>query len=90
MEIGNCEDLYVNPAHPYTQALISAIPIPDPDLEEKRQRIVLKGDVLSPLNTTSGCRFRDRCQRAKEVCAQIEPELLQIAPGHQAACHFPG
>ncbi|MEL7563911.1 MAG: oligopeptide/dipeptide ABC transporter ATP-binding protein [Dehalobacterium sp.] len=89
-EIGNCEDLYVHPAHPYTQALISAIPIPDPDIEEKRQHMVLKEDVHRSINNPLGCRFRARCQRAKDVCAQIEPKLLQIAPGHQVACHFRG
>jgi peptide/nickel transport system ATP-binding protein/oligopeptide transport system ATP-binding protein len=89
VEIGNRADVYDGPLHPYTQALLSAIPIPDPDRERRRQRIVLVGDVPSPANPPSGCRFRTRCWKAEAICAEKEPPLADPGLGHAVACHFP-
>ncbi|KAA0697968.1 ATP-binding cassette domain-containing protein [Neorhizobium sp. P12A] len=89
VEIGKAGQIYENPAHPYTKALLSAAPLPDPDAERVRQRITLKGDVPSPLNVPSGCPFRTRCWKAQEICSTVVPQLGDIENGHKAACHFP-
>jgi oligopeptide/dipeptide ABC transporter ATP-binding protein len=90
VELADSDALYRAPQRPYTQALLSAIPIPDPEVEQRRTRIILKGDVPSPVNPPRGCRFHRRCFRAQAVCAQVDPPFEEKAPGHWAACHFPG
>ena len=88
VELANRNMLYQNPTHPYSQALLSAVPFPDPFIEETRERIILEGDVPSPINPPSGCRFRTRCRYAEDICAAERPGLSEVAPGHFCACHF--
>ncbi len=96
VEIGDVESVYARPSMPYTQALLSAIPIPDPEKERSRTRIILQGDLPSPANPPSGCRFRTRCQKfagelndaERQLCIDQSPALIPMGPDHQAACHY--
>jgi len=86
MELAAADELYNHPLHPYTISLLSAVPIPDPNYARNHKRILLEGDVPSPLNMPSGCPFRTRCQRATDECKEVRPELREVAPGHMVAC----
>jgi oligopeptide transport system ATP-binding protein len=88
IELADSGELYLNPVHPYTQALLSAIPVADPAASREKKRIILEGDVPSPINPPSGCRFRTRCRFAMKRCAEEEPEFKEVSPGHYCACHL--
>ncbi len=87
VEMADADEIYNHPMHPYSQALISAVPIPDPNIARANQRIALGGDIPSPLNAPSGCPFRTRCPYATEICAQVKPEFKEVSKGHFVACH---
>jgi oligopeptide transport system ATP-binding protein len=88
MEITNTEELYKSPLHPYTQALLSAIPVPDPKISRARKRVPLEGDVPSPINPLPGCRFRQRCKYAMPICSEADPKLREVGPSHWCACYL--
>jgi oligopeptide transport system ATP-binding protein len=88
IELGHSNELYKKPLHPYTQALLSAIPVPDPDMSAVNQRIMLEGETPSPIDPPPGCRFKGRCRYAKQVCSEIEPELKDSGNGHCVSCHL--
>jgi peptide/nickel transport system ATP-binding protein len=85
-ELGDLKDIYTHPLHPYTQALLAAVPVPNP--HERRTEPMPEGEIPNPINPPSGCRFHPRCPIAKEICSKTEPELRELEPGHQVACHF--
>lgn len=88
MELADSRAVYENAMHPYTEALLSAIPIPDPNIQQSRHRIILKGDVPSPVNPPKGCKFAGRCSKKKDICCEVRPELRELRPGHFVACHL--
>ncbi len=88
MELADANEMYLAPKHPYTQALLSAVPVPDPKVEARRKRIILQGDIPSPANPPPGCPFNTRCPVAQEKCSAEVPEWRQLSDGHWVACHF--
>ena len=88
MELTDRDELYLNPLNPYTQALLSAVPVPDPVVEEKRRRIILEGDIPSPSTPPDGCNFSTRCPVVRDICVEADPELIEVASGHYCACHI--
>ena len=89
VELGTSEDVYSHSMHPYSEALLSAVPIPDPNLEKEKKRIILEGDVPSPIDLPAGCPFAGRCRYATEECKSTKPQLVEAKPGHFVACHHP-
>jgi oligopeptide transport system ATP-binding protein len=87
MELTDRDELYTNPLNPYTQALMSAVPVPDPVVEEERRRVILEGDIPSPSTPPTGCNFNTRCPAARDVCFEVEPAFIEVEPGHFCACH---
>ncbi|MCQ8211176.1 ATP-binding cassette domain-containing protein [Cetobacterium somerae] len=88
VELSTSDSIYKTPLHPYTEALLSAIPIPDPDISLKKERIILEGDIPTPINPKDGCRFKSRCPKAFEKCEEIEPKLIEVRENHKVACHL--
>lgn len=88
MELADRDDIYLCPLHPYTKALMSAVPVPDPDMAKKRQRIILEGDIPSPSNPPVGCNFSTRCPMARDLCREEDPEFREVKPNHWSACHY--
>jgi len=88
MELADRDEIYLRPIHPYTQALISAVPVPDPEVAEKRKRVILQGDIPSPANPPVGCNFNTRCPFTEDICLRVDPDFSEVQPGHWAACHF--
>ena len=88
VELAESNELYDSPLHPYTEALMSAIPIPDPNLEESKKRVIVEGEVPSPINPPSGCAFHTRCPKATEKCKQMVPQFREVKPNHFVACHL--
>lgn len=88
VELSTSDEIYNNPLHPYTEALLSAIPIPDPDISSKKERIILEGDIPTPINPKGGCRFKSRCPKAFKKCEEIEPKLIEVRKNHKVACHL--
>ena len=87
VEVCDANELYKNPLHPYTQALLSAIPIPDPNVSRSRHRVVLEGEVPSPMNPPNGCKFHTRCPYARDICREARPETIEVGQEHTCACH---
>jgi oligopeptide transport system ATP-binding protein len=88
VELAESYELYRNPLHPYTKTLLSAVPIPDPKITRERKRVILEGEMPSPMDMPQGCRFCTLCPNAQKICTEVSPELREITPGHQAACHL--
>jgi len=88
MELADRNDIYLRPFHPYTKALMSAVPVPDPEMSSRREKIILKGDIPSPMNPPEGCNFNTRCPIAEDMCFQVEPEYRELEPNHFVACHY--
>ena len=88
VELSDRDTIYLRPLHPYTIALMSAVPVPDPDIAKGRQRIILEGDLPSPAHPPNGCNFNTRCWFAKDECFNVDPEFREVEPGHWVACHF--